>query len=295
LRINPHVDAHTHRYITTGTHENKFGIDWTQAEAAFAEAARLPGIALLGIHSHIGSQITAPGPFGAAIARIDGLLDRLERRGIRLAYRNIGGGLGISYRPGQRRLDVDALARLLSPSLRRRPMRVIIEPGRFLVGEAGAIVARVIFVKRGIRKNFVIVDAAMNDLARPILYDAPHPITSVSHNKRVPATSRTRVDVVGPVLRHAEMAEYKQAHERCIQWLCEGWGIRPPPWPDEIKAVDYSILGAERAIRPVPIDGQVGSAEDLSPWPGLDLVVDGPRAARDTWISAFHTLRGALK
>ncbi len=194
LRINPHVDAHTHRYITTGTHENKFGIDWTGAEAAFAEAARLPGIALLGIHSHIGSQITSPAPFAAAAGRIDGLLDRLERRGIRLTYRNIGGGLGISYRPGQARLDVRAVAHRVAPLLRRRPMRLIVEPGRFLVGEAGAIVSRVVFMKRGVRKSFVIVDAAMNDLIRPALYEAHHEILAVG-----PGAGRARADVVGPV------------------------------------------------------------------------------------------------
>lgn len=194
LRINPHVDAHTHRYITTGTHENKFGIDWTRAEAAFAEASRLRGINLIGIHSHIGSQITDPKPFAAAAARIDGLLDRLDRRGIRLTYRNIGGGLGISYRPGQRRLNVAAVARLLAPSLRRRPMRIILEPGRFLVGEAGAILTRVVYVKRGIRKSFVIVDAAMNDLIRPALYEAHHEILAVR-----PRPGRLTADVVGPI------------------------------------------------------------------------------------------------
>jgi diaminopimelate decarboxylase len=200
LRVNPHVDAHTHRYITTGTDENKFGIDITVAEAAFREAARLPGIRLRGVHTHIGSQITGPGPFIASLKRINLLLERLDRRGITLPVRNMGGGFGISYRPSQRGLDVAALARAAGPFLRARRMRLILEPGRYLVGEAGVLLTRVIYVKKGVRKTFVIVDAGMNDLIRPCLYEAHHDI--------VPCSSRRgamrRVDVVGPICESSD-------------------------------------------------------------------------------------------
>ncbi|MEK7766676.1 MAG: diaminopimelate decarboxylase, partial [bacterium] len=200
LRINPNVDAHTHRYITTGTSELKFGIDWTRGEAAFAEAARLPGIDLAGIHSHIGSQLTARGPFVAAARRINALLDRLARRGIVPRYRNLGGGLGISYRPDVPALDAAVLARALAPLLRGRPQRLILEPGRFLVGEAGVLLARIEYVKRGLRKTFVITDAGMDNLIRPSLYEAHHEIAAVV---RRPGAARA-VDVVGPVCESAD-------------------------------------------------------------------------------------------
>ncbi len=195
FRVNPHVDADTHRYITTGTHENKFGIDWTLAEAAFVKASRMRGIDLAGIHTHIGSQITKPGPFLAAANRIDGLLGRLERRGVVLRIRNLGGGMGISYRPGQRRVDATAVARLIRPFLQRRRMQLVLEPGRYAVGEAGVLLTRVIYVKQGVRKRFAIVDAAMNDLIRPPLYEAHHEIVPV----RPRAGRGARVDIVGPV------------------------------------------------------------------------------------------------
>ncbi len=199
LRINPNVDAHTHRYITTGTNENKFGIDFRQAEGAFREAARLRGIDLAGIHCHIGSQITTAGPFVASIRRLNGLLDRLLRFGIRLRIRNVGGGFGISYRPGQPRLDVGSLACRLAPHLGGRDMLLILEPGRFIVGEAGALVARVVYVKKGVRRTFVIVDAGMDNLIRPCLYEAHHEIWPVK-----PRRGSVVVDVVGPVCESAD-------------------------------------------------------------------------------------------
>jgi diaminopimelate decarboxylase len=200
FRVNPHVDAHTHRYMTTGTHENKFGIDWTRAEAAYVRAARLPCLEVAGIHVHIGSQITDPRPFGAALDRVEILLDRLERRGIALRWRNIGGGLGIAYRPGQHRLDARGLAARLHHRLAARPMGLIVEPGRFLVGEAGALVTRVVYVKHGVRRTFAIVDAGMNDLIRPCLYEAHHEIVPVERRSGVPR----RVDVVGPICESSD-------------------------------------------------------------------------------------------
>ena len=200
LRVNPGVDAHTHRYITTGTSENKFGIDFRQAEGAFRAAARLPGVDLAGVHCHIGSQITSPGPFVAAVRRVNGLVDRLFRRGIRLRIWNLGGGPGVSYRPGQRRMDVGDLGRALVPLLFGRGMSVVVEPGRFLVAEAGVLVTRVLYVKRGVRKTFVIVDAGMDNLIRPCLYEGHHEIRPVAPR----GGARRKADVVGPICESAD-------------------------------------------------------------------------------------------
>lgn len=200
LRINPNVDAHTHRYITTGMDENKFGISLSGAVAAYERAMRLRGVCALGIHCHIGSQITSPKPFVLAARRVNELLGDLGRRGIFPIYRNIGGGFGISYAPGRPRLNVRALARDLAPYLRMRGLQVIIEPGRFLVGEAGALLTRVVYVRRGARKTFVIVDAGMNDLLRPCLYEAYHHVVPCAGKS---GRSR-RVDVVGPVCESAD-------------------------------------------------------------------------------------------
>jgi len=201
LRVNPHVDAHTHRYITTGTAENKFGVDLAHAENAFVEAVRTRGVDLAGIHSHIGSQITAIGPFVKSVIRINALLGRLSRRGISLRIRNLGGGFGISYRDGQPRLNARSLARALEPHIRRgRGMRLIVEPGRYLVGEAGILLTRVIRVKKGVRKTFVIADAGMDNLIRPCLYRAHHEVVPC----RLRRGESRRVDIVGPVCESAD-------------------------------------------------------------------------------------------
>ncbi len=199
IRVNPHVEAHTHRYITTGTAENKFGIDITEVVDAFRLAARLPGLSVQGVHCHIGSQITEPGPFLAAAKKIDYVLAGLARHGIFPVYRNMGGGFGVSYRSGERRLDVRDLARRLAPHLGLRGLRVIVEPGRFLVGEAGVLLTSVVHVKKGVRRNFAVVDSGMTDLMRPCLYQAYHEIRSV---RRSPAAGV--VDVVGPVCESAD-------------------------------------------------------------------------------------------
>jgi len=200
IRVNPRVDAHTHRHITTGTEANKFGVDIARAPAIFALAARLPGIGLMGVHTHIGSQILSPGAFVATARKINGLLAKLERAGIRLCWRNLGGGLGVSYRPGESRLDAGALARSLAPLLWRGPGRFILETGRYLAGEAGVLLARVISVKRGARRDFAVTDAAMTELIRPALYEAYHDIRPVA-----PRPGRKeRVDVVGPVCESSD-------------------------------------------------------------------------------------------
>ncbi len=200
IRVNPGVDPHTHRFITTGTHENKFGIDIALAPRVFAEAARLPGIDLAGVHTHIGSQITDPAPFVESARRVNVLLGRLARSGISPCWRNLGGGLGVSYRPGGTRIDATRLARALAPCIRRGPPRLILEPGRYLAGEAGALLTKVIHVKRGVRKTFAVVDAAMTDLIRPSLYEAYHEIVPVAPRRG----GMRKVDVVGPVCESSD-------------------------------------------------------------------------------------------
>ena len=194
LRVNPDVDAGTHPYISTGLRENKFGIAFEDAPALYREAAALPGIRVTGIDCHIGSQITDVAPFVDALDRVLGLVDVLARDGIALEHIDVGGGLGIRYRdetPPPPRAYIDALL----ARLHERPQKLIFEPGRNLVGNAGLLLTRVEYLKRGDAKNFAIVDAAMNDLIRPALYDAHHEIVPVTPGRAEAVT----YDVVGPV------------------------------------------------------------------------------------------------
>jgi len=197
LRINPDVDARTHRKISTGKAENKFGIPWKDARAAYERAATLPGLKVTGIDMHIGSQITELEPFDQAFALLTELTETLRADGHALDHVDLGGGLGVPYREDNEPPPLpDAYAQVVRKHVTRLGLKAIFEPGRLIVGNAGILVSEVIFVKEGEAKNFLIVDAAMNDLIRPTLYDAYHAIRPV----REPATnSRMKVDVVGPV------------------------------------------------------------------------------------------------
>lgn len=211
LRVNPDVFAETHPYISTGLREHKFGIDIRQALRIYKNAANERWLEPHGVSVHIGSQIRSAEPFGAAITRVSKLVRELRREGIELKSIDAGGGLGIDYHSGmpksgssaagQRRGDFDAAAKVteyaaaLEEALGDFAGRLLIEPGRFLVAQAGALVARVLYVKRNGKKTFVITDAAMNDLIRPALYQAWHEIVPV-----LPRAGKARaVDVVGPV------------------------------------------------------------------------------------------------
>ena len=208
VRVNPDVEAHTHAKITTGTYENKFGIAFEQVEAAYARAAKLPNLRLRGVQMHIGSQITEVGPFVQAVGKVVPLARRLkERHGIE--FFSIGGGLGIVYQPAlasgsaawwrssaaRGLLTPELYAQRLVPLLKPLGLRVLMEPGRFISGNAGSLVTRVEYVKRTGTKNFVIVDAAMNDLIRPAFYEAYHEIVPLRRKGGALAKS----DVVGPV------------------------------------------------------------------------------------------------
>ncbi len=194
LRINPDIDPRTHPYISTGMREHKFGIAISDALEHYRLAARLRNIEIVGVQKHIGSQITRTAPFVDAVKRILVLVDALKRHRILIRYLDIGGGLGITYQSETPPLPSDIAKRLL-PLLRNRDITLVMEPGRSIVGNAGILVTRTLYLKQGEGKTFVIVDAGMNDLMRPSLYDAFHQITPVVKKNR----TKIRADVVGPI------------------------------------------------------------------------------------------------
>lgn len=198
FRINPDVDARTHAKISTGKKENKFGISYERARAVYAHAATLPGIDVTGIDMHIGSQITELQPFEDAFRLLRELVEALRGDGHTISHVDIGGGLGIPYREDNNPPPLpDAYAHIVKNELKSLNCKIITEPGRLIVGNAGILVTEVIYVKDGGEKNFVIVDGAMNDLIRPTLYEAYHGIRPVVQ----PALDAPRIkaDVVGPV------------------------------------------------------------------------------------------------
>ena len=208
VRVNPNVDAHTHAKITTGTYENKFGIAFEEVEGVYRRAARLKNIRLRGLQMHIGSQLTDVKPFELAVRKVAPLAAKLApRHG--LEFFSIGGGLGIVYKPalssgsaswwqtarGRKILTPAKFAARVVPLLKPLGLKILMEPGRFIAGNAGILVTRVEYVKRTGDKNFVIVDAAMNDLIRPAFYDSYHEILPLQQRAGKPVAS----DVVGPI------------------------------------------------------------------------------------------------
>jgi diaminopimelate decarboxylase len=198
VRVNPDVDPKTHAKIATGKAENKFGIPISRAREVYARAARLKGVRVTGVDMHIGSQITALDPFGDAFALLSDFVRALRADGHVISHLDLGGGLGIPYREdNEPPPDPAAYAALVKRATRELGCTLIFEPGRLIVGNAGILVTRVLYVKQGEAKTFVVVDAAMNDLIRPTLYDAHHDIRPV---REPPAGARRVVaDVVGPI------------------------------------------------------------------------------------------------
>jgi diaminopimelate decarboxylase len=198
IRVNPDVDARTHRKISTGKSENKFGIPLRRAREVYAHAARLPGIAVTGVDMHIGSQITELEPFDNATLLLAELARDLMAAGHRLHHMDLGGGLGVPYREdNEPPPHPEAYAEVIKRRTQGLGLKLIFEIGRLITGNAGILVTRVVYVKQGDGKTFVIVDAAMNDLIRPTLYDAHHDIKPVIEPGR--DTGRLIADVVGPV------------------------------------------------------------------------------------------------
>ncbi len=194
FRVNPDVNPNTHPYISTGLRGNKFGVAFTEALDLYRKAARMPAIEISGIDCHIGSQLLDPAPMAEAAGKILGLVDQLAREGIHLDHIDLGGGLGIRYRDEEPPTPTDYLKPLLE-CFEGRSEALCFEPGRSLVGNAGLLLTRIEYLKPGVEKNFAIIDAAMNDLARPALYDAWHEIVAVAP-RSLPATS---YEVVGPI------------------------------------------------------------------------------------------------
>jgi diaminopimelate decarboxylase len=199
LRINPDIDPETHPYIATGLKKHKFGIPIEDALEYYKLALRLNNISVKGIHKHIGSQITKVSPFVDALKRVLLLIDELNVQGAKIQYLDAGGGLGITYKDEEPPVPKD-LAKNLVPLLRGRKLTLIMEPGRSIVGNAGALITKVLYLKKGSEKEFVIVDAGMNDLVRPSYYGAYHAILPVEKKKR----GSIVCDVVGPICESSD-------------------------------------------------------------------------------------------
>lgn len=196
LRVNPDVDAITHPYISTGLREHKFGIDFSAAEALYSRAAKLPGIVPEGVSCHIGSQILDVNPLLESADKVLALATLLRASGLAIRHVDLGGGLGVPYRSNDPATPVDSFINRLRPRIQNSGFTLMLEPGRSIVAEAGVLLTRVLIVKQNGDKRFVVVDAAMNDLIRPALYQAHHEIVPV---KQPSGCKPMKVDIVGPV------------------------------------------------------------------------------------------------
>jgi diaminopimelate decarboxylase len=207
LRINPDVPAPTHEYITTGSLKKKFGIDLRTTKQIFKSQKKYPNVKVNGVHIHIGSQITEGAPFVGALKKVVAFIDDLKKDGVNIEYLDIGGGLGIKYKDENPQTAADYAAKVL-PILQKTGLKIIMEPGRFIVGNAGIFVTKTLFIKDNGVKRFVIVDGGMNDLIRPTLYDAYHEIVPVKKT----ASGKSKVDVVGPICESGDFF----AHDRVL-------------------------------------------------------------------------------
>jgi diaminopimelate decarboxylase len=233
LRVNPDIDAKTHAKIATGKSENKFGIPISRAREVYAHAAKLKGVRVAGVDMHIGSQITELAPFGDAFALLSEFVRTLRQDGHDIEHVDLGGGLGIPYRDdNEPPPHPEAYADVVKRATRDLDCTLIFEPGRLLVGNAGILVMRVIYVKRGEGKTFVVVDAGMNDLIRPTLYDAHHEIRPV--REPTADAARTIADVVGPVCESGDFL----AHDR---------ELAAPATDDLLAAMSAGAYGAVQA------------------------------------------------
>jgi diaminopimelate decarboxylase len=204
IRVNPDIDAKTHAKITTGTYETKFGVPWTRARSAYKTASAMQGIEIVGVDVHIGSQITELAPFKAAFERLAELIAVLRADGHRITRADLGGGLGVPYRlDNTPPPDPAAYGEIITSVTKALDVQLIFEPGRLIAANAGVLVSRVLYVKPGEAKTFLVLDAGMNDLIRPALYDAHHDIVPVLAAK--PNVPTRRYDVVGPVCETADL------------------------------------------------------------------------------------------
>ncbi|MBI4184867.1 MAG: diaminopimelate decarboxylase [Proteobacteria bacterium] len=271
LRVNPDVDPQTHAKITTGRRENKFGVALEAAEAVLVRAASLPGIEVQGVAVHIGSQLVSLDPFRRAFARIAGLVRRLRAAGLAIRRLDLGGGLGIRYRDEQPPTP-EAYAALVAETVGGLGCELIFEPGRLLVGNAGVLLTRVLYVKRTASHRFVIVDAGMNDLIRPALYDAWHEIVPV--REPAPGAGLAPAEVVGPVCETGDTF----ARARALPEVAAGdlLAIRSAGAYGAVMASAYNsrplvpevlVRGADFAVvRPRPALAAMLAEDRLPPW-----------------------------
>ena len=270
IRINPDVDAKTHAKITTGTSENKFGIPWSRARDAYKLAASLPALQIVGVDMHIGSQITQLSPFEAAFARVADLVKTLRGDGHTISRIDLGGGLGVPYAPTDPEPPAPALyGEAVSRAIADLGCALILEPGRLIAANAGVLVSRVTYVKEGEARKFLILDAGMNDLIRPAMYDAHHEIVSVREG-----TGGSLYDVVGPVCESSDLF----GRDRRLPQMKEGdlvailtagaygavmasaYNARPP-------AAEVLVKGSEWAVvRPRMSDDELIGLDRIPGW-----------------------------
>ena len=271
LRVNPDVDARTHAHISTGKAENKFGIELGEARAAYAEAARLPGIEVVGLALHIGSQLTELEPYRIAFTKMAALAAELRQGGFALRSLDLGGGLGIAYEGGTAPSLKD-YAGVVAATVGHLGLPLILEPGRRIVGEAGILVTRVIYVKEGVSRSFLIVDAAMNDLIRPALYGAYHAIVPVAEPA---AGAPGRVfDIVGPICESTD----RLAEQRAMPPVAAGdllairsvgayGAVMASSYNLRLTAPEVMVRGHDFAIvRPRPDYQSIISRDRLPEW-----------------------------
>jgi diaminopimelate decarboxylase len=273
IRVNPDVDAKTHAKIATGGAETKFGIPWSRAREAYAMAAALEGIEIVGVDVHIGSQIAELAPFEEAFGRVAGLVRSLRAEGHAISRIDLGGGLGVPYRTTNAPPpDPSAYGAMAARATKDLDARLIFEPGRLIAANAGVLVSRVLYVKQGESRKFLILDAGMNDLLRPALYDAHHEIVCV--REPAPDRPRGRYDVVGPVCETADLF----AHDRDLPELEAGdlvafltagaygavmssaYNARPPAPEVLVKGAEWSI------VRPRLTDDALIALDRIPPW-----------------------------
>jgi len=273
LRVNPDVDAKTHHKIATGKAENKFGIPYGEALALYRLAAALPGVDPRGVHMHIGSQITDLAPFRNAFALLKELVDELRANSFTIDFVNLGGGLGVPYRSDEPAPPLPAeYGKLVRETVGDIGCRLLFEPGRLIAANAGILVSRVLYVKRGEPKTFTIVDAAMNDLIRPTLYEAYHEIWPVA--EPAPGAPMTTSDVVGPV---CETGDYL-ALDRALPELRSGdliavmtagayGAVLASQYNSRLLVPEVLVAGDRYAVtRPRPHYGDMLAAERLPDW-----------------------------
>jgi diaminopimelate decarboxylase len=274
IRVNPDVDAHTHAKISTGRAENKFGVPIFRAREVYARAAALPGLSIRGVDMHIGSQITDTQPFDNAFALLSDFVWALRADGHVIEHVDLGGGLGIPYRTDNDPPPFpNAYAEIVARHTRTLDCEVYLEPGRLIVGNAGALIASVIFVKAGEGKNFVIVDAAMNDLVRPTLYDAYHDILPV--RARAPHSARLmRADVVGPVCESGDylalgrdIAEVVSGDLIAIMSAGAYGAVQASTYNSRLLVPEILVKGADYSIiRPRRTFEELIELDTLPPW-----------------------------